>query len=88
MIIVVPCVVVRSCQDDETVGHLFLTCPFAQACWSSIGLQVIPGSDLFAALEALNLQIARPFFMEILIIMLWSIWTSRNNLFFFKSFKE
>jgi hypothetical protein len=51
-----------SCQDDETVEHLFLSCPFAVACWSSIGLQVNSAQGPFAALEDLRHQIALPFF--------------------------
>jgi hypothetical protein len=36
----------------------------------------------FQILEAFRAQFSVPFFMEIIIIMCWSIWTVRNNLIF------
>ena len=55
------------CQDDESVEHLFLSCPFAVASWNSIGLHVDTNVDPFAALQDLKLQLTKPFFfMEII----------------------
>lgn len=34
------------------------------------------------AFERLKKQIAAPFFMEIIILLSWSIWTTRNNFIF------
>lgn len=34
------------------------------------------------ALEALRQQISQPFFMEIIILISWSIWTSHDNFIF------
>jgi hypothetical protein len=36
----------------------------------------------FDALQSLRQQISQLFFMEIIILLSWSIWTSRNNLIF------
>jgi hypothetical protein len=42
------------CPDDETVEHLFLTCPFAQVCWNTVGLHIDTNLNPFAALESLR----------------------------------
>ena len=70
------------CQEDETIEHLFLNCPFAQQCWSCIGLQIQLHLDPMAILVDLGRQIAESFFMEVIMLMSWSIWTSCNNFIF------
>jgi hypothetical protein len=72
------------CNDsaEETVDHLFLHCGFAKNCWNLIGLTVPHSQGPFQTLEAFRTQLNVPFFMEIIIIMCWSIWTVRNNLIF------
>jgi len=70
------------CQEDETIEHLFLNCPFAQQCWSCIGLQIQSHLDPMAILVDLGRQIAESFFMEVIMLMSWSIWTSCNNFIF------
>ena len=57
---------------EESLAHLFLHCPFAQGCWSAIGLNV-GILDPFIALESLRIQLNVPFFMEIIILMCWGI---------------
>lgn len=69
-------------SEDETVEHLFLHCPFAQQCWGSINLTVLLSWSPFTTFEHLRQQIAAPFFMEIIILLSWSIWTTRNNFIF------
>jgi hypothetical protein len=71
------------CQTtpEETVEHLFLHYPFAQSHWALLHLQ-IPQSDSFQILSALRTQLNVPFFMDIIIILSWSIWTSCNKLIF------
>jgi hypothetical protein len=41
-----------------------------------------PQSDPFQILPALQTQLNVPFFMDIIIILSWSIWTSRKKLIF------
>ncbi|KAG2655750.1 hypothetical protein PVAP13_1KG069342 [Panicum virgatum] len=55
------------CTDgtEETTLHLFIECNFAKQCWSSIGIQLQQSSV--------------PFFMDIIILMSWSIWIERNG---------
>ena len=66
---------------DETLVHLFIHCPFAQACWASLGL-IVGFDDPFVTLEPLKLQLGVPFFMEIIILMCWCIWMQQNDLIF------
>jgi hypothetical protein len=41
------CVLCAS-QEEETLVHLFLDCPFAQACWDLLGLEVLQGDPVDA----------------------------------------
>jgi hypothetical protein len=67
---------------EETLLHLFVECPFAQACWNTLHLLLPTQNDFFQVLVSLKAQIRLPFFMEIVITMCWSIWTVQNDLIF------
>lgn len=67
---------------EETMDHLFLECSFARECWGLIGLTVISSPDPLQRFESFRNQIANKFFMEIIIIMCWSIWSVRNDAIF------
>jgi len=67
---------------EETVYHLFLECNLSRDFWALIGLTLISSPDLIQRFESLKSQIAENFFMEIIIIMCWSIWTVRNDAIF------
>ncbi|KAG2609703.1 hypothetical protein PVAP13_4KG060500 [Panicum virgatum] len=64
---------------EEDIKHLFSTCIFATECWASIGIQMPNLQQPYAYLESLKLQLRVPFFMEIIILMTWSIWITRNG---------
>lgn len=66
-------------STEDTLKHLFLYCPFAQACFYICKFQSIVHP--YAILDALKSQLHVPFFMENIILLRWSIWT-RNNLIF------
>lgn len=72
------------CLDshEETVEHLFLHCQFAKACWNLVGVQVPSLMDPLQVLESFKSQLKVSFFMEIIVLMCWSIWSVRNNLIF------
>ena len=69
-------------QIEETLEHIFLLCPFATACWLSLGVIVPQPGDCLAFLEHAKVMLNVPFFMEIIITMLWSIWEVRNDAIF------
>jgi len=69
-------------NTEETLEHLFLHCPFAEACWGLIGFQVPNQADIFLAIESFKSQLHTPLFINIVILLCWSIWISRNDLIF------
>jgi hypothetical protein len=72
------------CQTnvDEDIDHLFFDCPFAQACWSKLGISwnmsIKVCDRVVAAASSNNVN----FFMEIFIIAAWEIWNLRNSIIF------
>ena len=69
-------------QREETITHLFLRCPFAKSCWNIIGINA-PHTDYpLVVVQRIRRQLRVPFYMEIIILMIWSIWTVRNNWIF------
>lgn len=69
-------------KEDESVEHLFLRCPFALECWQILLLHIPQILTPFQILDDLKQQIQKPFFMEIIILMVWSIWQTRNGYIF------
>lgn len=67
---------------EESLNHLFLDCPFAVRCWRMINLQVDHNSEPFHNLQSFRDQLGVPFFLEIIILLAWTIWRSRNDLIF------
>lgn len=67
-------------QKTESMAHLFLRCNFAKACCNSIGITITttrPVQD--SIFRQIRSRLAVPFFMEIIIVMTWSIWTTSND---------
>jgi len=67
---------------EESLNHLLLHCPFAISCWNWLQIQVNPDSNVPQAMESFKAQLQVPFFMEIIILMCWTIWKARNGLIF------
>jgi hypothetical protein len=67
---------------EETVEHLFLDCELAKACWGKIGLTVDSSLNPLQIFQSFRLQLGVAFFMEVIIVMSWSIWTLRNDVIF------
>nr|TKW00511.1 LOW QUALITY PROTEIN: hypothetical protein SEVIR_8G113900v2 [Setaria viridis] len=59
---------------EETLFHLLLGCSFAQECWIHLGIFANLLDEPYDILESFKQQLQVPFFMEIIIIMSWSIW--------------
>lgn len=66
----------------ETLFHLLLECSFDQECWIHLGLYADLQLDPYSILTSFKTQLQVPFFMEIIIIMSWCIWMTRNDLIF------
>ena len=69
-------------QREETQYHLFFKCSFARQCWNKIGLSPPRSSSPEVATARLKSQIQNAFSMEIIILMIWSIWKCRNGWIF------
>lgn len=67
---------------EETLEHLFLRCDLAIACWDLIGVVINDMNDSSQIFEDIRRQLGVPFFMEVMIIICWSIWTLRNDVIF------
>jgi hypothetical protein len=76
--------VVRNCNEEETLVHLFWACPFADQCWNFICPQRNKRLSILEALEDMKARINLPFAMEIIMLAAWGIWIVRNN----KVFKD
>ena len=73
------CVLCTQPPTEETLEHLFFKCDFAQACWFSLNLSIDTDDELFITLEHFKHQLGVNFYMEIIILMSWCIWVSRND---------
>ncbi|RCV29028.1 hypothetical protein SETIT_5G450400v2 [Setaria italica] len=69
-------------QRSETAAHLFFRCNFAKACWNSIGISFTPTRSILRIVKQIKQRFAKPFFMEIVILLMWSIWATRNDWMF------
>ena len=74
--------VLCSALVEESLVHLFLECLFVIQCWALISVQSSQHPDHFQSLQSLKDQLRVPFFMEIIILMCWTIWRARNDLIF------
>lgn len=68
--------------SEESLEHLFLQCHLAQQCWNLLNIYVSDHHDPLASLESFKVQLNVPFFMDIIIIMCWSIWMAHDDLIF------
>jgi hypothetical protein len=64
----------------ETRDHLFFSCPFSVSCWQYL----CPGWEptltdgnivIQDVVQSLKAKIQQPFFMELIMLTSWSIWT-------------
>lgn len=70
-------------QDtEETCCHLFLHCPFAVHCWQIINVNIPQHLEFPEIAFHFRASLNSQFFMSAVILICWSIWTTRNNLIF------
>jgi hypothetical protein len=70
------------CHQEETIVHLFWSCPFAPRCWEFICPDRFPSLDWVEAVVDLKMKLQVPFYMEIIILTAWGLWMVRNNKIF------
>jgi hypothetical protein len=66
----------------ESIQHLFIQCSFARACWAAIGISLPRINCRKRVISMLKRHISQPFFMEVIILMMWSIANIRNDWIF------
>jgi hypothetical protein len=69
-------------QKEETIPHLFLKCNYVKRCWKEIGLAQPRTSNPHLAVQRIRRQLAKLWSMEVVIVMLWCIWKTRNGWIF------
>lgn len=69
-------------QKEETLRHLFLRCNFVKRCWQLIGITYPNTIQPIAAFKLFRRKLNVNFSMEIIILMTWAIWTTRNDWIF------
>ena len=69
-------------STEESLSHLLLECQFARQCWATVNVDVDLELDPFQILQSFKSQLGVPFFMEVIILMSWTIWKSRNDFIF------
>jgi hypothetical protein len=69
-------------NQEETLFHLFWSCPFASACWNHICPQRVRYPSLLENISEIRDKLKVPFSMDIVILGSWSIWIIRNNKIF------
>lgn len=67
----------------ETRDHPFFQCPFAQMCWQYVCPSWKPRfSNIQVEVAHLKQLLSLPFAMEVIILISWTIWTTRNDFIF------
>jgi hypothetical protein len=74
-----PICVMCNLGELETIEHLFFDCPFAQECWSTIGITWDESLQLFDRLTQARSSHVIPFFAEAALIAAWELWKLRND---------
>jgi hypothetical protein len=61
---------------------LFIRCNFAKACWHQTGILIPQSRPVETTAQDLKNKLNVPFFVDIIILMCWSIWVTRNDWIF------
>lgn len=69
-------------QKEETIFHLFIRCNFTGACWASIGINMPRHLKIIPLIKWLKRTLNVDFYMDIIILMSWSIWKEMNEWIF------
>jgi len=69
-------------QREESLRHLLFRCNFAKNCWASIGIFYPLHLQPLQIIKRMKRSLHVSFYMEVIILMSWNIWTQRNNWLF------
>jgi len=69
------------CSDAhiETCDHFFLFCPFAQLCWSFLGIDWTADYDIRRNITVPSQHFSGPCFLETIVCAAWNIWKEQND---------
>lgn len=67
---------------EETLEHLFFTCPFSQNCWHSLHIYWNTGLQPLDMVIEARTNFGHPIFRELMITACWIIWKMRNSIIF------
>jgi hypothetical protein len=67
---------------EESMAHLFFSCPFVQQCWQHIGINWNLALEFMNMITSAQNSFHHSFFFEVLSIGYWNIWCRRNDLIF------
>ena len=72
------------CQQglEETLEHLFISCPFSIQCWQALGISWDPSLALTEMIMQARNQFGLAIFREVAIVAAWCIWTHMNSIIF------
>jgi len=62
---------------EESVIHL---CSFARMCWDIINIDIPLNAEFPELTVELKAQLRHQFLMEEIILLCWTIWTTRNEI--------
>ncbi|KAF8667940.1 hypothetical protein HU200_052569 [Digitaria exilis] len=68
----------RTHSLEESREQLFLQCPFVQSSWQILHLQISTPNDPYQTLIDLRAQLNVSFFMDVIVLVCWSIWLAGN----------
>jgi hypothetical protein len=68
--------------EEETLIHLFWTCPFTEHCWDYICPTRDRNLSAMESIADIKMKIGLPFGMDIIIVATWSLCIVRNNKIF------
>jgi hypothetical protein len=68
--------------DEETLEHLFFSCPFSVTCWAKLNITWNISAGRFDMITQAKSNFQEGLFFELFIIAAWGIWKERNDLIF------
>jgi hypothetical protein len=74
--------VLCSSGSEETLEHLFFTCPFSQDCWDTLHIYWNTNLEPLDMVIKARTIFGHSIFRELMITACWIKWKTRNNIIF------